>query len=139
VSSPFAHVTSAQQSDWEDEILGRFGDAAKPAVAQSRARVSAMTPARANEIQRELAQRDRAYAELLRAGLAPEDPQVQAVTAEHFAWVCNFWTPTPESFAGLGDLYVDHPEFRARYEAIELGLAEYVRDAMTVYAIDGLE
>jgi len=138
VSSPFAHVTQAQQAEWEEEILDRFGADAIPAIAESRSRVASMTPADASEIQRELDQRDRAYAELLRAGMAPDDQRVQALTAEHYSWVCNFWTPTPESFAGLADLYVDHPEFRARYEAIEPGLAEYVRDAMTLYAIEGL-
>jgi hypothetical protein len=138
VSSSFANVTQAQQAEWEDEILDRFGADAMPAVAESRARAAAMTPADANEIQRELEERERAYADLLRAGIAPDDQLAQALTAEHYCWVRNFWTPTAESFAGLGDIYVDHPGFRARYEAIEPGLAEYVRDAMTLYAIEGL-
>jgi hypothetical protein len=46
----------------------------------------------------------------------------------------HFYEPTPEVFAGLGRLYVDHPEFRERYEGIRPGLAAFLRDAMAVYA-----
>ena len=46
--------------------------------------------------------------------------------------------PWGTAFAGLGDLYVDSPDFHARYDAVRPGLAEYVRDAMAAYAITSL-
>ena len=70
--------------------------------------------------------------------MAADDPRTQEVTAGHYAWVCQFWTPSADAFAGLGDMYVDHPDFHARYEAVRPGLAEYVRDAMATYAITSL-
>jgi len=42
--------------------------------------------------------------------------------------------PTAEHYAGLGQLYVDHPDFRARYDAVHPQFAEFLRDAMAVYA-----
>ena len=38
--------------------------------------------------------------------------------------------PTAEAYAGLADLCLAHPDFRARYEAIRPGLAEYLAVAM---------
>jgi hypothetical protein len=97
-----------------------------------------MTKDDAARIQADLAERDAEYAALLEAGVAADDPRTQAVTADHYRWVCQFWTPSAEAFAGLGDLYVDHPDFRARYEAVSPGLAVYVRDAMAAYAVTSL-
>jgi hypothetical protein len=34
----------------------------------------------------------------------------------------------------LGQLYVDSPEFRVQFDAIDLRLAEYLQEAMTAYA-----
>ncbi len=57
---------------------------------------------------------------------------------EHYTSVAKFWTPDRESYTGLGQLYVDHPEFRARYDALAPGLAEYLRDATAAYATQRL-
>ena len=40
---------------------------------------------------------------------------------------------TAEAYAGLGRLYVENPEFKARYDSIRLGLAEWVAEAMAAY------
>jgi hypothetical protein len=48
--------------------------------------------------------------------------------------VRRFWSPDATSYAGLGQMYVEHPEFHARYEAVASGLAEFLRDAMQAYA-----
>ncbi|BEP13415.1 hypothetical protein acdb102_17260 [Acidothermaceae bacterium B102] len=38
------------------------------------------------------------------------------------------------SYAGLGRLYVEHPDFRARYDRCDPGLAEFLSAAMAAYA-----
>lgn len=57
----------------------------------------------------------------------PEDPEVQALVARHYRWVCTFWTPDAEPFAGLGHLYIDNPEFTANYDKYGAGLAGFMR------------
>jgi hypothetical protein len=123
------------QRQYEAELVDRFGPAAQEKIDESWRRVGKMSKADADRVQAELAERDAAYAALLDAGVAPDDPRTQRVAAGHYAWVCRFWTPSAEAFAGLGDLYVDHPGFHARYDAVRPGLAEYVRDAMAAYAV----
>jgi hypothetical protein len=42
--------------------------------------------------------------------------------------------PNRDSFTGLGQNYVDHPDFKARYNAKHPALAEFPRDAIAAYA-----
>jgi DNA-binding transcriptional MerR regulator len=134
----FDGFDAEKQRGYEAELVERYGDRAREHIDESWRRIGAMSKDDVRRVQAELAERDAEYAVLLDDGVAPDDPRVQEVTARHYAWVRQFWTPTAEAFAGLGDLYVDHPDFRARYEAIRPGLAEYVRDAMAVYAVQTL-
>ena len=134
----FEGFDAERQRHYEEELVERYGEQAREHIEESWRRVGAMTKDDADRVQAELAERDAEYAALLDEGVPPDDPRTQDVTSRHHAWVCRFWTPTAEAFAGLGDLYVDHPEFRARYEAVRPGLAEYVRDAMAVYAVTRL-
>jgi DNA-binding transcriptional MerR regulator len=134
----FEGFDADKQRAYEAELVDRYGPAAQEQIDESWRRVGRMTKADTDRIQADLAARDEAYAALLDAGVAADDPRTQEVAAGHYAWVCQFWTPSAEAFAGLGDLYVDHPDFHARYDAVRPGLAEYVRDAMAAYAIGTL-
>lgn len=134
----FDGFDAEKQKEYEAELVERYGPQAQEKIDESWRRVGAMSKDDAARIQAELATRDQEYAALLDAGVDPADPRVQAVTAGHYRWVCEFWTPNAEAFAGLGDLYVDSPDFKARYDAVRPGLAEYVRDAMAVYAVESL-
>lgn len=49
--------------------------------------------------------------------------------AEHYRSVAQFWTPDRNSYTGLGELYVNNPELKARYDAKGPGVAEYRRAA----------
>jgi DNA-binding transcriptional MerR regulator len=64
----------------------------------------------------------------------PTDPEVQATIARHHAWIENFDPCSAEVYRGLGQLYVEHPEFRAFYEAYAPNLADFMQAAMVVYA-----
>ena len=77
-----------------------------------------------------------AVAEAL-AALAERDPgdaEVQSQIARHHAWIVNFYACPAERYRGLGQLYVEHPEFRAFYDKFRPGLAEFVAEAMNLYA-----
>jgi DNA-binding transcriptional MerR regulator len=64
---------------------------------------------------------------------APADPAVQAQVERLHGHLRRFYEPTPAMIAGLGELYVEHPEFCEHYEAIRPGLAAFLRAAMAVY------
>ncbi|MHB1318762.1 MAG: MerR family transcriptional regulator [Anaerolineae bacterium] len=70
---------------------------------------------------------------------APSDPQVQALVARHYAWIEHFWHPTAETYRALGQGYAQDPAFRAYYEAYRPGLAQFLAEAMAVFADNVLE
>ena len=69
----------------------------------------------------------------------PGDPEVQAHAAGHHAWIENFYPCSAEIYRGLAQGYVEHPEFRAFYEKVRPGLAEFLSAAMVIYADEVLD
>jgi len=61
------------------------------------------------------------------------------VVARHHAWIETFYPCSAEIYRGLAQMYVEHPEFRAFYEKVEPGLAEYLSAAMLIYAAQVLD
>lgn len=66
--------------------------------------------------------------------LVVDNGRVQERMQRWHAWIECYYPCAPEVFEGLGRLYADHPDFRLRYEALAPGLADYLCEAMAVYA-----
>ncbi len=79
----------------------------------------------------ELAQR---FAALAADGIPVDDARTQAAVTEHYKSICQFWTPNAAAYRGLGEMYVADERFRQYYDKHREGTAEYLRDAMAVYA-----
>lgn len=86
-----------------------------------------------------------AFQELLRHGetinarlaqlmtLDPASAEVQAVIAEHHAYIGRFYTVTPEIYEGLADMYTADPRFTAYYEKTATGLARFISAGMKAF------
>lgn len=72
--------------------------------------------------------------EVLRAGSDPHSDEVLDAVAEHFAAICQIWTPDRTSYPALGQLYVDDGPQRERLAAQHPDLPEFARDAIVAYA-----
>jgi DNA-binding transcriptional MerR regulator len=114
------------------EARERWGDT--EAYAQSQKRVAKMTKEDLARVKAEGESIDAAAASALSAGEDPASSLAQAIMARKFNQLRAFYEPSKELFAGLGRMYVEDERFRARYEAIAPGLADYLRRAMEVYA-----
>ena len=78
---------------------------------------------------------ERAFAEALRAGTAPDSEQAMDLAEEHRQQISrNFYDCGPEMHAGLGQMYADDERFTAYYERIAPGLAQYVSTAVQANA-----
>lgn len=75
-----------------------------------------------------------ALAKLMEKNMKPSDLDVQDLIGQHHAWVKHFWTPTKDSYSGLAQMYLDHPDYRSFYNRYYPNLVEYVVEAMRVYA-----
>jgi DNA-binding transcriptional MerR regulator len=130
----FDGFDAARQERYEAELVQRYGEDVRPHMADSKRRLAIWSRADADRTRRQWEGFGPKLVELLEAGRAVDDPAVQEVVAAHHQWVCQFWTPDRQSYPGLGQLYVDSPEFRVQFDALDLRLAEYLRDAMAAYA-----
>ena len=125
-----------KQAAREQELIERYGEGVRPAVEHARTVVANTTQAEFDARQAEFAAIEGAMAEALRSGAPAGSGHVQALTRRLHVWVGAWWgvAPNRERFAGLGRFYVEHPEFRERYEAKAHGLSEYLAEAMRVFA-----
>lgn len=73
-------------------------------------------------------------ANVLKQGFKPDSNEVQTLIQDHYDWVSNFWTPTRETYLGLGQMYLDHPDYRSFYNKYHPDLVDYLVAAMTVFA-----
>ena len=118
----------------EEELVGEHGNGVREHFRTARAATKDWTREDYLAAQRRGEQVEDKVLAVMRAGAAPDSPEALEVMAEHYRGVTQFWTPDRESYTGLGRLYVDNPEFKARYDAKAPGLAEYLRDATAAYA-----
>lgn len=75
-----------------------------------------------------------ALAQAAKQDLKIDSDAVQKLIQQHYDWVNNFWTPTRETYLGLGQMYLDHPDYRLFYNRYHPDLVEYLVEAMKVFA-----
>jgi DNA-binding transcriptional MerR regulator len=105
-------------------------------VRESRQRVRALSKQQWDGIKLEGGEITKAIAALV--DLPPEAPEVQRLIAKHHAWIEHFYPAPADLYEGLGRLYSEHEDFRTFYEQFRPGLPDFMRDAMTFYAIETL-
>ena len=129
-----------KQANYEAWIIDEYGDQAKDRIEAGRAAMAAMSPDQREGWMAEVAELEGNFARAMAEGAAPDDPVLDPLLERHHAWVVRTWkvAPTAKAYAELGRLYVENPDFKARYEAIGPGLAEWMAEAMAGYGARNL-
>ncbi|HJR57722.1 MAG TPA: MerR family transcriptional regulator [Rhizomicrobium sp.] len=128
-------VSPEKQAEYEAWLVEKFGPEVEGEIARSRTAMAAMSEAERMAAMRELQQIEQGLAEGLRRGLPADAASLSPLLERHRAWVALAWGRDcpPTAYAGLADVY-EHPDFRARYEAIQPGFADYLTAAMRAFA-----
>lgn len=77
--------------------------------------------------------------ETLKAAMAEGDPAgktAQKACDLHRQWLCMFWSDSAysrEAHRGMGEMYAADERFKAYYDRIQDGAAEFLRDALNIY------
>lgn len=121
--------TPEQIERYEREVQENFDPGL---VQESKRRLGQMNKAQWQSVKAEGDEVTRLIAGL--ADHAPEDARVQALIARHHAWIENFYPASAAVYRGLGQMYAEHEEFRAHYEKVRPGLADFMRAAMAYFA-----
>jgi len=127
-----------KQAQWEQQIVERFGEAGREKIAESKRNFARMSKEDMAASKAEMEAIHLALSAAMASGAKPADARVQALVARHYAWVCLAWKPNRAAYIGLGQMYVGDPDFRATYEAVRPGLAEFLAQAMKAYAESSL-
>lgn len=122
----------------EEDLVAQHGEDVREHFARSREVARGFTRADLASVEAQWHALDDRLVEVMRSGAAPNDTRTFDVLDDHHAAVSRFWTPDAAAYTGLGQLYVEHADFRARYDGRAAGLAEFLRDAMAAYARERL-
>ncbi len=128
-------VSPDKQAEYEAWLVERYGPDIGAEIETSRKAVSAMSEAERADWMAQLKDIEEGLAEGLRKRLPPQAAALDPMIERHRNWVAASWGRDcpPEAYAGLAEMY-EHPDFRARYEAIEPGFADYLIAAMKAWA-----
>jgi len=120
------------EDKYGSEIRSKYGDAA---VNESNSKIKGLTQEQYNESE---ALRQ-AYESVLKEALSISNPDPAGEAAQkacdlHRQWLCVFYPGySKEYHKGLAEMYVADDRFKAHYEKIAPGCAEFLRDAVRIY------
>lgn len=129
-------ISPDKQAEYEAWLIDRYGAPMEADIARSRRAFAELTAAEQQAAQTALQGIEEGLAEGLRRGIPTGSPSLDPLLQRHRDWVASMWGKPcpPEAYAGLADLYLAHPDFIARYEAIEPGFANYLATSMKVFS-----
>lgn len=114
------------------EVREKYGDGA---VEAPKGRIKGMT----QEEWRKMKAEEAGYQEALRRAMAAGDPagkDAKEACRLHKAWLLHYWTPemfSPEAHTGLVEMYGQDQRFRACYDAVAPGCADFFAKAIRAY------
>lgn len=121
---------------YEGEVQERWGNT--DAYAQSANRTKRYTKEDWQRFKDESEANGARMIELFDAGVAPDDPRAMDVADEARLIIHRwFYDCSREMHVCLGDMYVADPRFKANYEKMREGMAEWFRDAIAANAKRG--
>lgn len=121
---------------YAEEAKQRWGHT--EAYKQSQERYGKMSQAEKDKVGAEGDKLMKEIAAAMKEGKTSNSSEVQALIHRHYEGLRTFYDPNPEMYKGLGEMYSADDRFRAFYQKYADGLAEYLRDAMAIYA-DGIK
>lgn len=129
--------SAEKQADYEAWLVERYGASMQERLDLSRKAVAKMSEAEQAALMDTLKDIETGLVEGMKRGIDPAAEPVDRMIARHRAWVAVAWDKPcpPDAYAGLADMYLSHPDFVARYEALGPGFAVWLTDAMKAHAI----
>ncbi|MEO1224627.1 MAG: MerR family transcriptional regulator [Pseudomonadota bacterium] len=128
--------SAEKQAEYEDWLTDSYGDGMQEKIESTRTHLKGWSDGDHADAMAELAELEAAIAGRMAEGTAPQSADLDPLLNRHRAWVAGMWGRdcAPDAYAGLADLYLAHPDFAARYEAIASGFTQFLTDAMKAYA-----
>ncbi len=134
VSELYDGFTREEAERFEAESESRWGGSR--AYRESRASLRGMTKRRWLAIRQEGECREAALLSAFRSGESSDGASARQLVLSWIEYLGNYYSVDASLVRGLGELYSTDPAFRVRYEALEAGFADWLREAMEVASLD---
>jgi DNA-binding transcriptional MerR regulator len=125
-----------KQAEYEDWLVERFGGDMRERIAKSKTRVAGLGKGwmAAQKAEAEAVFAD--LAEAFNAGAAPEDAANGPLLERHRACIAEMWGGpcTPQAYAGVANLYLEHPDFRKNIDKRGPGFTDWLTAGMKAHA-----
>lgn len=128
----YGNFTKTEMDEYTKEAEQKWGHT--EAFKQSQERVKKMGKAGLAKVIKEAGELTAEIAAAMAGGQDPKSEAVQKLIARHYDGLRAFYEPNLQMYRGMAKMYVDDPRFKANYENVAQGLAEYMRDGMLHYA-----
>jgi MerR family transcriptional regulator, thiopeptide resistance regulator len=123
------HSCSVTGNEWAAEAEARWGET--DSYRESQRRAARYTKEDWAEMKVQSDSGLHAYANAMAAGLAPTNPQVMQLAENNRIFISNWFYDCDHAMQrNLAEMYVGDERFRATYDSVAPGLAQYVRDAV---------
>lgn len=125
-----------KQAEYEDWLAERFGENMPERIEDSRAKLASLGK---DGMAARLTEGEAAGNALARAfqnGDAPDHAANYSLFARHHAWVAAMWDKPrpPQAYAGMADLYLEHPDFRTKFDGDSgVGFTDWPTAGMKAY------
>ena len=125
---PFSAEAQAEYDTW---LIDTYGAAMAEDIANAKAHLKQAPEGMEVQMER-LQELETALVEAFQAGADAADE----LCAEHRDWVAHMWGKdcSKAAYAGLADMYLAHPDFVARYEALAPQFSQWLPKVMKAYA-----
>ncbi|GGI45328.1 MerR family transcriptional regulator [Paenibacillus marchantiophytorum] len=125
------NMIQENEQKYGQELREKYGDGT---IHTSNQKVKNMTQEQHEELTRLTGEVTSTLAEAFQTG-DPSGILAQKAAHLHRTWLSYYWSEyTKEAHAGVAQMYVDDERFKAYYDEKQPGTAEFLRDAIHIYA-----
>lgn len=128
----YGNFSKEEAEKYAEEAKKRWGHT--EAYKQSQERVKKMGREGLEEVLKKAGKLTEEIAACMQGGESATGEKAQKLIAMHYDGLRAFYEPNLEMYKGLAEMYVADERFKANYENVAAGLAEYMRDAMIHFA-----
>jgi len=131
----YAPFSEEKQAEYEAWLVTTYGPEMAESIARSKDAVAELPEGMAGAME-EMRDLEAALAAAFEAGEAPESRAMHETCEAHRALMSRLWGRDcpAEAYAGLGQMYLGHPDFVARYERISPRFSQWLPATMAAHA-----
>jgi hypothetical protein len=123
-----------QQKEYEQYLVDKMGNQAQDLITESHRNTKSWKKEDWEKMKKESDHLYKSFAKAIQNNLKTHSAEVQQLVRQHFEGIQKFYQPTKEVYIGLGQLYLEHPDFRKFFDAYHSDLAQFLAKAMKIFA-----